>query len=126
METNPYQISVAVQSAYSEEHSDGEANRYVFVYHISIRNEGTMPGKLISRHWIITDGEQRVQEVRGEGVVGEQPLIQPGGEHRYQSFCVLQTPIGCMQGSYQILADDGTLFDAQIAPFSLAVPHALN
>ena len=126
METTPYRIRVAVSPAYAEEHSDAGEKRYVFIYHISIRNEGTIATKLMSRHWIITDGEERVQEVRGEGVIGKQPRIQPGGEHRYQSFCVLETPIGCMQGSYQMLADDGTLFNAQIAPFSLAVPHTLN
>jgi len=126
MEATPYRIRITVRPAYAEEHSDADAERYVFIYHISIRNEGTMSAKLMSRHWIITDGEQRVQEVRGDGVVGEQPLLQPGEEHRYQSFCVLETQIGCMQGSYQMLADDGTLFDAQIAPFSLAVPNALN
>jgi len=125
-DTKAYKICIAVRPEYAEAHSDAGAARFVFIYHIAIRNEGTMPAKLISRHWIITDGEQRVQEVRGEGVIGEQPLLAPGGEHRYESFCVLETPIGCMQGSYQMLADDGTLFDAHIAPFSLAVPGTLN
>ncbi|MDX8391521.1 MAG: Co2+/Mg2+ efflux protein ApaG [Mariprofundaceae bacterium] len=126
MDKKLYQIRVDVRSEYAEEHSDATQQHYVFIYHISIRNEGAIAAKLISRHWIITDGEGHVQEVKGEGVVGEQPSLPPGGEHHYNSFCVLETPIGCMQGSYQMLAEDGTRFDAQIAPFSLAVPGSLN
>jgi len=126
MQTNLYQIRVDVRPEYAEEHSNAEQQRYVFVYHIAIKNEGAVAVQLISRHWIITDGEGHVQQVKGDGVVGEQPHIPPGGEHRYNSFCVLESPIGCMQGSYQMLAADGARFDAQIAPFSLAVPGALN
>jgi len=126
MHTNQHQICVEVRAEYAKEHSDAEQQRYVFVYHITIKNEGKIAVQLISRHWIITDGEGRVQQVKGDGVVGEQPHLPPAGEYRYNSFCVLQSPIGCMQGSYQMLADDGSRFDAQIAPFSLAVPGSLN
>jgi len=126
MHANPYQIRVEVRPEYAEEHSDAEQQHYVFIYHIAIKNEGAVGVQLISRHWIITDGDGRVQQVKGDGVVGEQPHLPPGSEHRYNSFCVLQSPIGCMQGSYQMLAADGTRFDAQIAPFSLAVPGSLN
>ncbi len=126
MHANPYRIRVDVRPEYAEEHSDAEQQHYVFIYHIAIKNEGAIGVQLISRHWVITDGDGRVQQVKGDGVVGEQPHLPPGGEHRYNSFCVLQSPIGCMQGSYQMLADDGARFEAQIAPFSLAVPGALN
>ena len=98
----------------------------MFIYHISIRNDGTIPAQLISRHWLITDANGQVQEVEGEGVIGEQPVIPPGGEHRYNSFCVLETPVGCMEGSYQLIAEDGTAFEAPIPAFTLAVPGALH
>jgi len=119
-------IDVSVTPKYMSEHSEPEDGRYVFAYHISIRNRGEMSAQLHSRHWIITDGNGKIEEVRGEGVVGEQPVIEPGGEHRYSSFCVLETPVGMMQGSYRMIAGDGTAFEAEIPLFRLAVPNRLN
>ena len=126
MDTERYQITVQAQPVYAEEQSDPFEGHYVFIYHISIRNTGSITAQLLRRHWIITDADGRVQEVEGEGVIGEQPEIPPGGEHTYKSFCVLDTPIGCMQGSYQMRAADGTAFEAAISPFTLAVPGSLN
>jgi len=119
-------MTVVVRPEYAEEHSDPEQSQFVFIYHISIRNEGVVPAQLISRHWLITDANGQVQEVEGEGVIGEQPVISPGGEHRYNSFCVLETPVGCMEGSYQMVAEDGTAFEAPIPAFTLAVPGTLH
>jgi len=121
-----YRIHVQVQPEYAEEHSDADEGRFVFIYNVSIRNEGNVSAQLLRRHWIITDANGEVQEVEGEGVIGEQPDIPPGGSHDYKSFCVLDTPIGCMQGSYQMQAADGTDFEAQIEPFTLAIPGSLN
>jgi len=121
-----YRIHVQVQPEYAEEHSDADQGRFVFIYNVSIRNEGNVSAQLLRRHWIITDADGQVQEVEGEGVIGEQPDIPPGGTHAYKSFCVLDTPIGCMQGSYQMRAADGTAFEVQIEPFTLAVPGSLN
>ena len=117
METNrpKHLINVDVQSAYIEEQSSPDAERYVFAYTITIRNDGQIPAKLLTRHWIITDGDGEEEQVRGDGVVGEQPHLQPGQSFRYTSGAVLDTPVGSMQGSYQMLADDGTDFDAPIA-----------
>ncbi len=126
MQSTDHQISVQVRSEYAEENSDPTEMRFVFIYHIVIRNTGNVAAQLLRRHWIITDADGHVQEVEGEGVIGEQPDIQPGGEHAYQSFCVLKTPIGCMQGSYRMRAADGTDFEAPISPFTLAVPGSLN
>jgi len=120
------QIRVQVRPEYAEEHSDPDTNRFVFIYHISIHNEGSLAAQLLRRHWIITDADGNVQEVEGDGVIGEQPDIPPGGEHSYQSFCVLETPIGCMQGSYLMRASDGAEFEAPIPTFTLAVPGTLN
>jgi len=119
-------IEVTVRAEYAETHSDTAHEHYVFIYDITIRNNGSLSAQLLRRHWLITDAEENVQEVEGEGVIGEQPDIQPGGTHRYQSYCVLPTPIGCMQGSYRMRAADGTLFDAPIPAFTLAVPGSLN
>jgi len=119
-------IEVAVRPEYAAEHSDPAHDRYVFIYHISIKNNGAQPVQLISRHWLISDASGRVEEVRGAGVIGEQPLIEPGAEHCYNSFCVLATQVGCMQGSYQMLSADGKQFDAPVAAFTLAVPGSLN
>jgi len=116
-------INVDVQSTYIEEQSSPEAERYVFAYTITIRNDGQIPAKLLTRHWIITDGDGEEEQVRGKGVVGEQPHLQPGQSFRYTSGAVLDTPVGSMQGSYQMLADDGTGFDAPIAAFTLSVPQ---
>jgi ApaG protein len=121
-----HRIAVDVETAYVEEQSDPRDKRYVFAYTITIRNEGGQPAKLLTRHWIITDADGKVQEVRGDGVVGEQPHLQPGQGFRYSSGAVLETPVGTMHGSYQMVADDGERFDAPIAPFRLAIPGLLN
>ena len=98
----------------------------MFAYTITIRNHGTVPAKLLTRHWVITDANGKVQEVRGEGVVGEQPHLMPGQGFRYSSGAMLETPVGSMQGTYQMLADDGVHFDAPIAPFTLAIPGTMH
>jgi len=121
-----HHINVAVKTAYIPEQSAPELNRYVFAYTIAIRNDGTIPAKLLTRHWVITDGHGQVQEVRGQGVVGEQPYLRPGERFQYTSGTVLETPVGSMEGSYQMVADDETRFDAQVQPFTLAVPSALH
>lgn len=122
----PYDISVSVETEYLPEQSVPGESRYAFAYTITIRNTGEIPAKLLARHWLITDADGKVQEVRGEGVVGEQPYLEPGKGFRYTSGAVLDTPVGTMHGSYQMLADDGTRFDAEIAPFRLAVPGVLH
>lgn len=119
-------IDVKVESRFLPEQSTPEAGRFVFAYTIRIQNAGAVPARLISRHWLITDDNGKVQEVRGEGVVGEQPWLRPGEEFEYTSGAVLETALGTMQGSYQMLADDGTEFDASIAPFTLSVPRTLH
>jgi len=121
-----YNIQVDVQTQYIPEQSDPEQDRYVFSYTITIRNEGSVPAKLLTRHWIITNANGKTQEVRGDGVVGEQPHLKPGDGFRYTSGTVLETPVGSMQGSYQMLADDGVKFEAEIAPFSLSMPHTIH
>lgn len=120
------QIDVDVQTQYIEEQSHPQENRYVFAYTITIRNNGEQPATLISRHWVITDGDGNTQEVRGEGVVGEQPQIGPGDYFRYTSGTVLDTPVGNMQGSYRMRGDDGTEFEALIPIFTLSTPHTLH
>ncbi|HEY1773067.1 MAG TPA: Co2+/Mg2+ efflux protein ApaG [Gammaproteobacteria bacterium] len=119
-------IRVDVETAYVAAQSDPEQKRFVFSYTITIRNQGGMPAKLLTRHWLITDSNGKVQEVRGEGVVGEQPHIRPGEGYRYSSGAVLETPVGAMQGAYQMVNDQGETFDAAIAPFRLAVPGMLH
>jgi ApaG protein len=119
-------IRVDVVTAYVEEQSNPGDGRFVFSYTITIRNEGEVPAKLLTRHWIITDANGKVQEVNGEGVVGEQPYLQPGEGFRYSSGAILETPVGAMQGSYRMVADDGRHFDAPIAPFRLAMPGLLH
>jgi ApaG protein len=126
METEPHKIRVDVDTAYLAEQSDPKERRYVFSYTITIRNEGSLPAKLLTRHWVITDSNGKVQEVRGEGVVGEQPYLKPGQGFRYSSGAVLETPVGAMQGSYQMVADNGEQFDAPIAAFRLAMPGLLH
>lgn len=121
-----HNIKVAAQSFYIEEQSDPEQDRYVFAYTITIRNEGSVPAKLLTRHWIITDSNGQVEEVRGDGVVGEQPYLRPGEGFQYTSGAVLKTPVGSMKGSYQMLADDGITFDAEIPAFTLSVPRTLH
>lgn len=115
-------ISVEVETSYVDEQSDPNERRYVFSYTITIRNEGAVPARLLTRHWIITDANGKVQEVRGDGVVGEQPHLKPGQGFRYSSGAVLETPVGAMQGSYQMIDDEGQHFDAPIRPFRLAMP----
>jgi ApaG protein len=119
-------IRVDVQTFYVEEQSDPDEERYVFAYTITIRNQGSIPARLLTRHWIITDSDGHVEEVRGEGVVGEQPYLQPGEGFRYTSGAVLRTPVGSMKGSYQMVADDGIAFDADIPAFTLAIPRTLH
>jgi ApaG protein len=114
-----YSIEVNAASDYIAEQSDPGDGRYVFAYTITIRNAGQVPAKLLNRHWIVTDADGKVQEVRGAGVVGEQPHLQPGESFRYTSGTQIATPVGSMHGTYDMLADDGTRFDAQIPPFSL-------
>lgn len=126
IDTQKYNIKVDVQTQYIAEQSDPDEERYVFSYTITIRNEGSVPAKLLTRHWIITNANGKTQEVRGEGVVGEQPHLKPGEGFRYTSGAVLETPVGTMQGSYQMLADDGIKFDAEISPFTLSTPHTIH
>ena len=119
-------IRVIVRSRYLPEQSLPIAKRYVFAYSVRIANEGTRAARLRSRHWIVTDAEGKVDEVRGPGVVGEQPLLRPGEHFEYTSGCALGTPSGEMRGSYQMETADGGTFDAVIAPFLLAPPHSIN
>ena len=126
MASERHHIRVEVESSYLEEQSEPDERRYVFSYTITIRNEGTLAAKLLTRHWIITDADGRVQEVRGDGVVGEQPRIQPGQGFRYSSGAVIETPVGSMQGSYQMVDDAGAHFDAPIPAFRLAIPGMLH
>jgi ApaG protein len=121
-----HQLVVDVQTRYVAEQSEPEARRYVFAYTITMRNSGRVAAKLLTRHWLITDANGQVQEVRGAGVVGEHPHLQPGQGFRYSSGAVLETPVGSMHGSYQMLGDDGEHFDAPIPAFRLAMPGVLN
>ena len=120
------QIAVDVETTYIEDQSAPEQNRYVFAYTITIRNEGNAAAKLLTRHWIINDANGNVQEVHGEGVVGEQPYLRPGESFRYTSGTVIETPVGSMEGSYQMLSEDGTPFDADIPAFTLSLPNTLH
>jgi ApaG protein len=124
--TPNHKIRVDVETNYVEEQSDPKERRFVFAYTITLRNEGQTPAKLLTRHWIITDADGKVQEVRGDGVVGEQPHLKPGQGFRYSSGTMIATPVGSMQGTYQMIADDGERFDAPIAPFRLAMPGILQ
>jgi ApaG protein len=121
-----YLIDIRPQPRFIPEQSSADDQRFVFAYTITIRNAGSVPAQLVSRHWIITDANQEVQEVRGLGVVGEQPLLQPGESFEYTSGCALATPVGTMKGSYQMVASDGTRFDAAIPEFVLAIPRTLH
>lgn len=125
-ETKKYDIKVIAHAFYLPDQSDEEEDRYVFAYTITIKNEGNVPAKLVSRHWIITDSDNRVQEVRGTGVVGEQPLLGPNESFEYTSGTSLGTPVGTMRGTYQMVAEDGTRFDATIPEFTLSVPRVLH
>ena len=119
-------IRVSVESRYREDQSTPLAQRYVFTYTVRIGNEGGARAQLRSRHWVITDGNGVTEEVRGDGVVGNQPQLGPGESFEYTSYCVLKTPHGSMRGTYTMVREDGTTFLATIAPFSLTVPNALN
>ncbi len=126
MESANHKIRVSVDTSYLEDQSNPKDHRYVFSYTITIRNEGTVPARLMARHWIITDSNGKVQEVRGEGVVGEKPHLKPGQGFRYSSGAVLETPVGVMQGEYKMVTDDGEEFDAPVAAFRLAMPGLLH
>ena len=121
-----YEFSINVRPQYLVEHSNPDEQRYVFAYTVTIRNTGEHTAQLISRHWIITDGNNAVEEVRGAGVVGEQPVLKPGEAFEYTSGCPLPTPVGSMRGSYQCVADDGTAFEAPIPEFVLSTPRTLH
>ncbi|MCB1889122.1 MAG: Co2+/Mg2+ efflux protein ApaG [Rhodocyclaceae bacterium] len=121
-----YEIQVEATAQYLEDESAPDEARYVFAYHITITNVGDVGAKLVSRHWTITDADGDVQEVRGLGVVGEQPELAPGERFEYTSGCALSTPVGTMQGSYQMHAEDGTRFDAVIPLFTLSIPRILH
>lgn len=125
-ETPPHKIEVAAQTRFLPEQSDPDRHLYTFAYTITIHNQGQTPAQLLSRHWIVTDANGKTQEVRGEGVVGEQPLINPGEAFQYTSGTRIETPFGSMHGSYQMLAADGTRFDAPIHPFSLGDRASLH
>jgi len=120
------EIGIEVATDYVDEQSEPDVDRYVFAYTITISNRGNIPAQLLSRHWVITDANGKIQEVSGDGVVGEQPYLNPGEKFRYSSGAVLETPVGSMQGCYRMLADNGTSFDAPIPPFTLAVPGVLH
>ena len=126
MGNTDYQFDIDVDTRFLDDQSAPEEGRYVFAYTIHIRNEGKVPARLLGRRWLITDGNGKVQEVVGEGVVGEQPWLRPGEGFEYTSGAVLQTDIGTMRGSYDVLADDGTRFAAPIPPFTLSVPRTLH
>ena len=127
METATTQgVIVSVESFYIEEHSDPENENYVFAYRVHLKNQSTQTVQLISRHWIITDSNGKTSEVKGPGVVGEQPILKPGEEHEYMSGSQLKSPIGTMHGTYQMQIQEGGAFDAEIPCFTLAVPGVIN
>jgi ApaG protein len=119
-------IRIQVKATYLQDRSSPRDSQYLFAYNVRISNVGTEAAQLVSREWIITSAEGDVERVKGPGVVGEQPVLQPGGSFEYTSYCPLKTAVGSMQGSYQMVAASGEKFDAQIAPFTLAVPNSLN
>ena len=121
-----YAINVAAKAAYVADQSDPSRNQYVFAYTITVTNAGTVAAQLVSRHWIITDSDHHVQEVKGLGVVGQQPLLRPGESFEYTSGASLPTPVGTMRGTYQMVAEDGQSFDAAIPSFTLSVPRVLH
>ena len=121
-----YGIEVAVKPAYLADQSDPAKSQYVFAYTITIVNTGNVTAQLISRHWVITDSEHRVQEVKGLGVVGQQPVLKPGERFEYTSGASIPTPVGTMRGTYQMVANDGTRFEATIPQFTLSVPRVLH
>ena len=126
VQVDKYRIDISVKTAFLAEQSAPETGRYVFAYTITIANAGTVPARLLTRHWIITDANNKVREVRGEGVVGEQPYLTPGMSFEYTSGAIIETPVGTMRGSYQMVADDGAAFDAEIPEFTLSMPRTLH
>lgn len=124
--TDEYLFDIDVATRYLDDQSAPEEDRFVFAYTIQIRNAGNRPARLVARHWVITDANGRIEEVDGEGVVGEQPWLRPGEAFEYTSGAVLATGLGTMQGSYEMVADDGTSFEAPIPAFTLAVPRTLH
>ena len=125
-EGKKYHISVSVNTTYLGDQSDPSSDRYVFAYTVTIANAGNVAAQLISRHWIITDAENVIQEVKGLGVVGEQPLLRPGESFEYTSGTAMATPVGTMRGTYQMVAEDGNKFDAEIPLFTLSMPRVLH
>ena len=119
-------IEVNAKATYIDEQSEPEANRYVFAYTITINNVGKNPARLRSRHWHITDANGKVEEVHGDGVIGKQPLLQPGESFEYSSGAIIETPVGAMQGHYDMFTDEGEKFTAQIKPFTLAIPGSIH
>ncbi len=126
MPSKPYDISVKTRTLYIADQSDPANDRYVFAYTITLTNTGNAAAQLVSRHWIISDAADKVQEVRGKGVVGEQPHLRPGESFEYTSGSAIATPVGTMRGSYQMVADDGTKFDVTIPEFTLSMPRVLH
>ena len=126
MADKKYDITVAARTAFVPDQSDVASSRYVFAYTITITNSGTVPAQLVSRHWVITDSNNQVQEVRGAGVIGEQPLLRPNESFQYTSGTAIATPVGTMRGSYQMVAQDGVQFDAPIPEFTLSMPRVLH
>ena len=125
-ESKRYEITVSPRVAFLADQSDPDKNHFVFAYTITVTNTGSVAAQLISRHWIITDAEHRVQEVRGQGVVGKQPVLKPGESFEYTSGASIPTAVGTMRGSYHMLAEDGLAFDVPIAPFTLSIPRTLH
>ena len=123
---NKHDVQVDVETSYLPDQSHPENNRFVFAYTITITNRGELGARLLNRHWIITDADGRIQEVRGEGVVGQRPHLEPGASYQYTSGTALETPVGAMEGEYEMVDDEGTHFIAPIAPFSLRTPNSIN
>lgn len=126
MPDKKYEITVSARTMFIPDQSDTDNGRYVFAYNITITNTGNVPAQLVSRHWVITDANNQVQEVRGMGVVGEQPLLRPRESFEYTSGTAIATPVGTMRGSYQMVAEDGVRFDASIPEFTLSMPRVLH
>ena len=119
-------IRIEVQSDFRADRSEPQAHRWLFAYTVTIRNEGSAPAQLLARHWVITDGTGHREDVIGDGVVGQQPRLEPGESFQYTSYCVLRTTHGSMKGEYRMVRDDGGAFDADIAQFPLMIPQMMN
>jgi ApaG protein len=124
--SNPYEIDIEVETSYMADHSEPDKDRYVFAYTITLVNRGSISAKLLTRRWIITDADNRIEEVEGDGVVGEQPTLKPGEGFRYTSGTVVETPVATMHGTYKMLAEDGNTFDTDIPQFVLSAPRVLH